>query len=109
MRPFDLDLRLTSTPLTTAEKVAVCPVADVKAQARVTRSDEDDLIESYVEAAYDFLSGPHGWLNGACLLQESWEWFAPSTAVGRYFELPLRPLAAIASFSWVRSDGSYSA
>jgi hypothetical protein len=111
MIPFDVDLRLISTPLTRAEKIAVCPVADVKAQARVSHSDEDTLIGDYVEAAYDFLSGPHGWLGRCCILEEDWEWFAgPITKP--YLEFPLRPIAndGVADFEMVGADGTtYSA
>jgi uncharacterized phiE125 gp8 family phage protein len=101
-----LDLRRTSTALTRAEKVAVCPVADVKAQARITHNDEDDLIAAYIETAYDFLSGPEGWLNGCCLLQETWE-FYPGYDLGMYFEIPLRPLvsAGLTAFEVLGADG----
>lgn len=112
MLPQNVDLRLISTPLTAAEKIAVCPVADVKVQVRAdpNYSGEDALIGNYIEAAYDFLSGPDGWLGRCCILREDWEFFAPPIAK-TYFELPLRPVApnGIADFEWIQGDSTYSA
>lgn len=109
MNYVDIDLRLVSTPLTRAQKLAVCPLADVKAQARVSYNDEDALIESYIEAAYDFLSGPNGWLGRCCLLYEDWESYTPS-AIGQYVELPLRPVPGdgVTAFEWY-GGSAYSA
>jgi uncharacterized phiE125 gp8 family phage protein len=107
----DYDLALVSTPLTRAEKVAVCPKADVKLQARITHDDEDSLIEAYIEVAYDFLSGPNGWLGRCCLLQETWEAYLPGPMANTHFELPMRPLKAtsgIVDFESL-SSGSYGA
>src|SRR4051812_28741787 len=101
-----MDLSLISTPLTRDQKVAVCPLAIVKAQARILSDDENDLIERYIETAYDFLSGPDGWLGGCCLLVEEWEYYVrgPERC---YVELPLRPLNTLSSFSYL-ADGTYS-
>jgi len=101
-----MDLRLISTPLTADQKIAVCPLDEVKAQARVTHADEDALIRGYIVAAYDFLSGPDGWLGHCCLLQETWETHLPSSLSWRH-ELPMRPFAgtALASFDRLLADG----
>lgn len=100
-----MGLRLLSTPLDRAAKLAVVSVAEAKAQARITTSAEDDLIGSFIETAYDFLSGPDGWLNGYCLLREEWQYEAEPEResdhlrfrCGRYrpMEFPLRPCDAI--------------
>lgn len=104
-----MDLSRISTPLTRDQKVAVCPLATVKAQARILGDDENDLIERYIETAYDFLSGPDGWLGGCCLLVEEWEYYSSGPERSR-FELPLRPLygSAVLSFDYLTS-GSYAA
>jgi uncharacterized phiE125 gp8 family phage protein len=106
----DHDLALVSDPLTRDQKVAVCPVADVKMQARVSHDDEDDLIEAYIEVAYDFLSGPNGWLGRCCLLEETWEAHLPGPMANTHFELPMRPLApdGLVEFQSLVS-GSYGA
>src|SRR4051812_2884453 len=105
-----MDLRLISPPLTMAEKLAVIPIADVKAQARVSHNDEDALIESYIEAAFDFLSGPDGWLGRFCLLEQEWEYYAPSSARG-YIELPMRPVPfeSDLTFEYLTPPDSYGA
>ena len=105
-----MDLRLISTPLTRELKLSVVTVADVKAQARVSHNDEDELIASYIDAAYDFLSGPHGWLGNCCLLAEEFEFFVERTPkVG--IELPMRPVPDenTVLFEVRAADGTYSA
>lgn len=73
-----MDLRLTSAPLTQAQKLAVVSVADAKAQARITTASEDALVAGYIEAAYDYLAGPNGWLGRCCLLTETWTTYLPA-------------------------------
>jgi uncharacterized phiE125 gp8 family phage protein len=100
-----MDLRRISPALTREDKLSVVSVADVKAQARVIGSDEDELIASYIEAAYDYLSGPEGWLGHCCLLDEEWEYHAGMP--GRFgFEIPMRPFkeAQRVTFEYWRSD-----
>ncbi len=88
-----MDLRRISPALTREQKLAVVSVDEVKAQARVPLSDksEDALIAGYIEAAYDYLSGPEGWLGRCCLLDEEWEYYV-GMPVNGYFELPMRPI-----------------
>lgn len=101
-----MDLRPISQP-TRQQKLAVVAVADVKAQARISGSDEDGLIEQDIITAYDYLSGPEGWLNGCCLLEEEWE-FYPGPALPARLELPLRPFRSLTSVE-MRGSGSYAA
>jgi uncharacterized phiE125 gp8 family phage protein len=107
--PEAVDVRLVSTPLTREQKLLVCPLDQLKVHAKVTHADEDSLLEEYIEAAYDYLSGPDGWLGGACLLEEDWEVYAPSR-LGRLFELPLRPFVGVSltSFDYLQADGTYA-
>jgi uncharacterized phiE125 gp8 family phage protein len=85
-----MDVRRISTPLTREQKLAVLPVATVKAQERVLHSDEDALVEQYIVTAFDHLHGPNGWLNGYCLLEEEFEFFPG--AIYATTDLPLRPV-----------------
>lgn len=85
-----MDLRRISDPLTREQKLAVLPIAKVKAQERVAHDTEDELIGDHIEAAFDHLHGPDGWLNGYCLLEEEFEFFPP--ALLGTTELPLRPV-----------------
>ncbi|WP_458438790.1 hypothetical protein [Methylorubrum extorquens] len=41
----------------------------------VAHGEEDELIGDHIEAAFDHLLGPDGWLNGYCLLKGTFEAF----------------------------------
>ncbi len=100
-----MDLRRISPALTREQKLSVVSVADVKAQARVIGDEENSLIESYIVAAYDYLSGPEGWLGRCCLLDEQWEFYAGMPdRLG--FELPMRPFKEdqTIAFDYFRSN-----
>ncbi|MCR5875164.1 hypothetical protein LRS10_13785 [Phenylobacterium sp. J426] len=101
-----MDLRLLSDPLTKEEKLEVVTVAEVKRDLRISDDDEDGVIADDIEAAYDYLAGPDGWLGGCSLLQEEWELYLPA-ALGETFELPMRPLlgAALTGFAYLAADG----
>lgn len=85
-----MDVRRISAPLTREQKLEVLPIATVKMQERVFHEMEDALIGDHIEAAFDHLHGPKGWLNGYCLLEEEWECFPG--AIYATTELPLRPV-----------------
>lgn len=104
-----MDLRRISDPLTREQKLSVLPIAKVKAQERVAHSEEDELIGDHIEAAFDHLHGPDGWLNGYCLLEEEFEAFPQ--AIGDTTELPLRPVVDETSVSVARrlAMGGYTA
>jgi len=103
-----IDLRRVSPPLTHADKLKVVSLEMVKLQARVTGDDENALIGSYIEAAYDYLSGPNGWLGRCCLLEEEWECYLPSSGMGFAVDVPMRPLkdSTVTDFSVVQPDGT---
>lgn len=103
-----MDFRRTSAALTQEQKLGVVSLADVKAQERITNSYEDALISRYIEAAYDYLAGPDGWLGRCCLLEETFEVFVPTPGGG--FELPIRPvldLSSITGFDVADGAGGY--
>lgn len=85
-----MDLRRISAPLTSEQKLAVVTLEQAKAQERVLHTAEDALISGYIETAFDHLHGPQGWLNGYCLLEETFA-FSPD-GLGSTCELPLRPV-----------------
>ena len=58
-----MDLQRISDPLTQAQKLEVVSVDALKLHQRVAEDDEDALIGDLIEAAYDYLSGPEGWLE----------------------------------------------
>ncbi|MHB2205058.1 head-tail connector protein [Methylobacterium sp. CM6257] len=93
-----MDLRLISAPLTLEQKLAVVSLEEAKAQARVRHNDEDQLFTGYIAAAFDFLHGPDGWLNGYCLLEESFE--LCTSRVDAVLELPVRPVVDDTSVSF---------
>lgn len=103
-----MDLRRISAPLTLDQKLAVVTLDEAKAQARVRHADEDDLIKGYVAAAFDFLHGPDGWLNGYCLLEESFEFYVGR--VDAVLELPIRPVVddTLISFEGRVDRGAYA-
>jgi len=102
-----MDLQLLSDPITKAQKLEVVPVSEVKRDLRITHGDDDASIGDDIEAAYDYLAGPEGWLGHCSLLEEEWELYLPA-GVGRTFELPMRPLvgAQLSGFGYL-VDGVY--
>ncbi|GJE14015.1 head-tail connector protein [Methylobacterium longum] len=103
-----MDLRRISDPLTPAQKLEVVTLEKAKAHLRVRHTDEDTLITDWIVAAFDFLHGPSGWLNGYCLLAEQFECFLG--CIQATAELPLRPVADEAAVVIARlADGAYAA
>lgn len=112
-----MDLRRTSPLLTQEQKLTVVTLAQAKMQARVSHGFEDDLIKGYIEAAYDFLSGPVGWLSNCYLLTETFELYLPSWSpicrgpwgyALRHVEIPARPFASVTAFGSLQEDGRYA-
>ena len=101
-----MDVRRISDPLKLAAKLQVVTREKAKAHMRVRHADEDDLIQDLIGAAFDFLHGPDGWLNGYCLLAEEFESFLP--AIDTTAELPLRPVSDIDAIAVARLvNGTY--
>lgn len=103
-----MDLRLASEPLTQNDKLGVVTLEEVKRAARVTTSAWDADIKDDIEAAYDHLAGPNGWLGGCSLLTEQWELYLPAPASDR-IELPMRPVRVddVSGLDYLAADGSY--
>jgi uncharacterized phiE125 gp8 family phage protein len=107
-----MDLSLISVPLTQAQKLAVVSVPEVKRQVRVLESTDDIDVQMAddIEAAYDFLAGPEGWLGRCCLLEQEYEWLVGGPGSSGFFELPMRPYlsANTIAFDVMGSDGTYA-
>lgn len=98
-----------STPLTLAQKLAVVPLPELRRHLRITELDDDWVLAEDIEAAYDYLSGPEGWLGGLCLLEEEFYAYAAGPLRGT-FEIPLRPLrgSSLLSFDYLgNGTGTY--
>ena len=105
-----MDLRLLSPPITREQKLAVVTLEEAKAQAAIDHGYHDDLIKDKIVAAYNYVSGPNGFLGRCCLLEETWEAYLPSK-IANDFEIPLRPFvsASLDAFEWIQSNGAYRA
>lgn len=104
-----MEFRRTSTPITISQKLDIVTVADLRTQNRIMNTYEDEALETYIEAAYDFMAGPEGWLGRCCLVPETFEAFFPSLRQDQ--ELPMRPLVGdlITTFDVVDENGAYAA
>ncbi|MGX9981134.1 head-tail connector protein [Methylobacterium fujisawaense] len=83
-----MDLQRISPPLTQVQKLTVVSIDALKLHQRVEEDDGDALIGDLIEAAFDYLSGPEGLLNGYCILEESFELYVDT--LGARLELPIR-------------------
>jgi uncharacterized phiE125 gp8 family phage protein len=99
-----MDIRRTSDPLTLEAKLNVVSVMELKLHCRVIDDDENILFSQYIEAAFDHLHGPNGWLNGYCLLKERFEFYLDSY-LSWGLEIPLRPFVLLVNFDYLGSDG----
>ena len=88
-----MDVRRISPALTVEQKLDVVTLATAKAQARVSHAAEDVLITSYIAAAFDFLTGPAGWLVNFSLLRERFALYLAAPCPRAAIELPRRPFA----------------
>lgn len=105
-----VQLRLVSSPLTRAQKLAVVPVSDLQGHLRISHNDENGFLEDLIETAYNRMTGADGFLVGCSLLHERYECFLGSS-VRDCVELPMRPVASDPApvIQMVQGDGTYSA
>jgi uncharacterized phiE125 gp8 family phage protein len=85
---------------------AIAPVlslAEAKQHLRVDVSDDDALIEAYVQAATDELDGVDGWL-GRALCTQQWLLTLDAFPAGE-ITLPLPPLQTVDAIAYINSDG----
>jgi len=104
--------RVTSPRRSVSDKLAVVSVQDVKDQERVTNSYEDNLIQRFISAAFDYLAGTvalEGWLNGFMILEEEFELALPF--IGSSLRLPACPFDPDTQFTSIearKDDGTYT-
>lgn len=86
---------------------AALPVSidDVKKSLRIDSDDDDDTIESLIQAAVDHYEGWTGIL-GICLVEQTWR--QSFDRFGRALCLPLGPVIEAASVSWQNAAGQIS-
>lgn len=80
---------------------------DAKAFMRVDHSDDDELIEAFIQAAQDHVEGRNGILQRAIRLQ-TWDYtFAkfPGPGCNQTIEIPLPPLIDVISVSYTDAAG----
>lgn len=75
---------------------------DAKAHLRVTESDEDGLIESYIAAASAWIDGPAGWLGRSIGLQTL---ELRTNVFASCDRLPYGPVISITSVKYVDAQG----
>lgn len=91
--------------LFTAPTLPVVTVAEVKEQSRIQETEEDDLIEEYIETATAHLEGRDGIL-GRALLTQTWDYSLPWFPVESCIALPLAPVQSITSITYKDAEGN---
>lgn len=88
------------------EGVTTSPVdlASVKDHLRVETTDEDVLLQSYVDAAIAYLEGPYG--GGFVLGTQVWEYYLDRFQAE--IALPLYPVQSVDEIRYVDDDGQES-
>jgi len=84
---------------------AQSPVVDlntIKDHMRVENSDEDALIQSYIDAAVEYLEGPYG--GGFLLGSQEWEYYTDYFPPAFY--IPLFPVQSVDEIRYVDGDGA---
>ena len=77
-------------------------LALAKQHCRVTHSDDDAIINLYIQAAGDHIEGNRGVL-GRALVNQSWELTYDAFPSGA-LEIPLGPLASVTSIEYAHPD-----
>lgn len=116
-----MDIELITAP-TKTEILALISVAKIKAEQRFFDPSEDVLFEDFIEQAFNWFDGPHGWLRRAVLPQQ-WTLYLtdfPRRAVLPTFpypfladgstpiEIPMPPLKSIQEIAYRDSDNAWN-
>lgn len=91
--------------LVTAPAVLPVSVSDVKKALRIDSADDDDVIETLIQAAVDYYEGWTGIL-GICLVEQTWR--QGFDRFERSLCLPLGPVIQPVSVSWRNAAGQVS-
>lgn len=91
--------------LVAAAAVLPVSVSDVKKALRIDSADDDDVIETLIQAAVDYYEGWTGIL-GICLVEQTWR--QSFDRFERSICLPLGPVIEPVSVSWRNAAGQVS-
>lgn len=93
--------------LVTAPTDRPITLAQAKQQCRATEfTDDDDLIDLFVDAAVDFVDGPSGFL-GRALIDQTWDYYLDAfPANAGPIEIPLPPLIEVVGLFYQDGDGN---
>lgn len=85
-----MDVTCTPEKADPEKVLAILDVAAAKRNARVLHGREDDLIRSHILAAFEFLDGVNGFLNGYSILERQFQVYLPDFCGPA--EIKVRPL-----------------
>lgn len=86
---------------TSAPEEPLLSLDDAKAHLNVSHDDDDDLITALVEAVTAYIDGPEG--VGVALVEQSWRY--SMDGLSSCFRIPLRPVSAVTSITYVDEAG----
>jgi uncharacterized phiE125 gp8 family phage protein len=93
--------------LVSAPESDVVSLDDVKKHLAIQHDDDNDLIQTYIDAVVSHLDGRDGEL-GRALIDQTWE-LRLSSFPGPCIDLPLPPLIEVVSISYYDGDGNFAA
>lgn len=99
MPPINMSMWNRLTPISEADPVIT--LAEAKAQCNVSHSDEDAYLNALIEQATDYIGGPKG--IGVALTTQTYR--ASLDHLCEVIRIPLRPIQAIVSITYVDPDG----
>jgi uncharacterized phiE125 gp8 family phage protein len=92
--------------LVTAPASRPVTLTQAKQQCRATEfTDDDDLIDLFVDAAVDFVDGPSGFL-GRALIDQTWDYYLDEFPASGPIEIPLPPLIEVIGLFYQDGDGN---
>lgn len=92
--------------LVTAPDTQPITLAQAKMQCRAVEfTDDDELIEMFIDAAVDFVDGPSGFL-GRALIEQTWDYYLDAFPASGPIEIPLPPLIEVVGLFYQDADGT---
>jgi uncharacterized phiE125 gp8 family phage protein len=90
---------------TTAPAVSPLSLADVRLHLRIDHTDEDPVLQAYIDAAAGYLEGPNGILDRA-LVTQSWQQQYPAFTDPLALPLGLQPVQSVTSINYYDADSA---
>jgi uncharacterized phiE125 gp8 family phage protein len=92
--------------LVTAPAEQPITLAQAKQQCRATEfTDDDDLIQLFIDASVDFADGPSGFL-GRALIDQTWDYYLDEFPASGLIQIPLPPLIEVVGLFYRDGDGN---